>query len=222
LSISEAVPKHRLFVQFAAVARALGHEHRLELLEALAQSERSVEALAARAGQSIANTSQHLQQLRRAGLVETRREGKHVIYRLKNDAVLALIAALQQVAERNLAEVQQIVAAYFTSRDSLDAISRQDLLRRLAEGDVVVLDVRPEDEFAAGHLPGAINLPVAALNQEMASLPRDKEIVAYCRGPYCVLSFDAIEVLRAHGFRARRLEDGFPEWRVAGLQVEGA
>ena len=220
LSISEAVPKRRLFVQFAAVSRALGHEHRLELLEALAQSERSVEALASRAGQSIANTSQHLQQLRRAGLVDTRREGKHVIYRLKNDAVLALIAALQQVAERNLAEVQQIVAAYFTSRDSLDAISRQDLLHRLAEGDVVVLDVRPEDEFAAGHVPGAINVPVAALSQEMASLPRDKEIVAYCRGPYCVLSFDAIEALRARGFRARRLEDGFPEWRAAGLGIE--
>ena len=222
MSISEAVPKRRLFVQFAAVARALGHEHRLELLEALAQSERSVEALAVRAGQSIANTSQHLQQLRRAGLVDTRREGKHVIYRLKNDAVLALIAALQQVAERSLAEVQQIVAAYFTSRDSLDAISRQDLLRRLAEGDVVVLDVRPEDEFAAGHLPGAINVPVAALSQEMATLSRDKEIVAYCRGPYCVLSFDAIEALRARGFRARRLEDGFPEWKAAGLGVEAA
>lgn len=222
MSISEAVPKRRLFVQFAAVARALGHEHRLELLEALAQRERSVEALAAHAGQSIANTSQHLQQLRRAGLVETRREGKHVIYRLKNDAVLALIAALQQVAERSLAEVQQIVAACFTSRDSLEAISRQELLRRLAEGDVVVLDVRPEDEFAAGHLPGAINVPVAALNQEMASLPRDKEIVAYCRGPYCVLSFDAIEALRARGFRARRLEDGFPEWRAAGLGIEAA
>lgn len=222
MSISETVPKRRLFAQFAAVARALGHEHRLELLEALAQSERSVEALAARAGQSVANTSQHLQQLRRAGLVDTRREGKHVIYRLKGDAVLALITALQQVAERNLAEVQQIVATYFTSRDSLDAISRQDLLRRLAEGDVIVLDVRPEDEFASGHVPGAINIPVAALNREMASLPREKEIVAYCRGPYCVLSFDAIEALRSQGFRVRRLEDGFPEWKAAGLTVEVA
>lgn len=222
MSISETVPKRRLFAQFAAVARALGHEHRLELLEALAQSERSVEALAARAGQSVANTSQHLQQLRRAGLVDTQREGKHVIYRLKDDAVLALITALQQVAERNLAEVKQIVATYFTSRDSLDAISRQDLLGRLAEGDVIVLDVRPEDEFASGHVPGAINIPVTALNREMASLPRDKEIVAYCRGPYCVLSFDAIEALRAQGFRVRRLEDGFPEWKAAGLEVAAA
>lgn len=218
----ETVPKRRLLAQFAAVARALGHEHRLELLEVLAQGERSVEALAARSGQSFANTSQHLQQLRRAGLVETRREGKHVVYRLKDDAVLALMTALRQVAERNLAEVQQIVAAYFTARDSLDAISRHDLLRRLAEGDVVVLDVRPEDEFVAGHLPGAINVPVASLDRVMASLPRDKEIVAYCRGPYCVLSFDAIEALRARGFRARRLEDGFPEWKSAGLEVEVA
>jgi ArsR family transcriptional regulator len=218
----ETVPKRRLLAQFAAVARALGHEHRLELLEVLAQGERSVEALAARSGQSFANTSQHLQQLRRAGLVETRREGKHVVYRLKDDAVLALMSALRQVAERNLAEVQQIVAAYFTARDSLDAISRQDLLRRLAEGDVVVLDVRPEDEFVAGHLPGAINVPAASLDRAMASLPRDKEIVAYCRGPYCVLSFDAIEVLRARGFRARRLEVGFPEWKAAGFSVEAA
>lgn len=218
----ETVPKRRLLAQFAAVARALGHEHRLELLEVLAQAERSVETLAARSGQSFANTSQHLQQLRRAGLVETRREGKHVVYRLKDDAVLALMTALRQVAERNLAEVQQIVAAYFTARDSLDAISRQDLLRRLAEGDVVVLDVRPEDEFVAGHLPGAINVPVASLDRVVASLPRDKEIVAYCRGPYCVLSFDAIEALRARGYRARRLEDGFPEWKAAGLAVEAA
>lgn len=218
----ETAPKRRLFAQFAAVARALGHEHRLELLEVLAQGERSVDALAARSGQSFANTSQHLQQLRRAGLVETRREGKHVVYRLKDDTVLALMTALRQVAERNLAEVQQIVAAYFTARDSLDAISRQDLLRRLAEGDVVVLDVRPEDEFVAGHLPGAINVPVACLDRVMASLPHDKEIVAYCRGPYCVLSFDAIEALRARGYRARRLEDGFPEWKAAGLEVEAA
>lgn len=218
----ETVPKRRLLAQFAAVARALGHEHRLELLEVLAQGERSVEALAARSGQSFANTSQHLQQLRRAGLVETRREGKHVVYRLKDDAVLTLMTALRQVAERNLAEVQQIVAAYFTARDSLDAISRQDLLRRLGEGDVVVLDVRPEDEFLAGHLPCAINVPVASLDRVVPSLPRDKEIVAYCRGPYCVLSFDAIEVLRARGFRARRLEDGFPEWKAAGFAVEAA
>lgn len=219
MSISETAPKQHLFAHFASVARALGHAHRLDLLEALAQSERNVEALAARAGQSIANTSQHLQQLRRAGLVDTRRQGKHVIYRLKDDAVLALIAALQQVAERNLAEVQLIVAAYFSARDNLDPVSRQDLLRRLAEGDVIVLDVRPEDEFAAGHLPGAINVPASALDRELALLPRDKEIVAYCRGPYCVLSFDAIETLRARGFRARRLEGGFPDWKVAGLTV---
>lgn len=220
MSIPETVPKRRILAHFAAVARALGHERRLELLEVLAQGERSVEALAARAAQRFANTSQHLQQLRRAGLVETRREGKHIVYRLKDDAVLGLMTALRHVAERNLAEVQQIVAVYFSARDSLDAISRHDLRRRLAEGDVIVLDVRPEDEFAAGHLPGAINVPVGSLDRAMASLPRDKEIVAYCRGPYCVLSFDAIEALRVRGFRARRLEDGFPEWKAAGLDVE--
>ena len=222
MSSSDASPKQRLLAQFAAVARALGHEHRLDLLELLGQGERTVEGLAARSGQPFANTSQHLQHLRRAGLVETRREGKHVFYRLKDEAVLALMTALRHVAERNIAEVQQIVATYFSARDSLEAVTRLDLLGRLKAGDVVVLDVRPEDEFAAGHLPGAINVPLASLNRAMLALPRDKEIVAYCRGPYCVLSFDAVEALRDSGFQARRLEDGFPEWKAAGLTVEAA
>ena len=222
MSTQETIPKRRLFAQFAAVARALGHEHRLELLEVLAQGERSVEALAARAGQSFANTSQHLQQLRRAGLVETRRAGKHVVYRLKDAAVLSLMAALRQVAERNLAEVQQIVAVYFSARDSLDAVSREELLARLGGDGMTLLDVRPEDEFAAGHLPGALSVPLDRLEAAIAALPRDREIVAYCRGPYCVLSFEAVEALRRHGFRARRLEDGLPEWRAAGLPVEAA
>lgn len=222
MSIPATVPKRRLFVQFAAVARALGHEHRLELLDVLAQGERSVEALAARSGQSFANASQHLQQLRRAGLVETRRAGRHVVYRLKDDAVLALLAALRRVAERQVAEVRQIVATYFSARDALEAVSRQDLLARLAADGVTLLDVRPEDEFAAGHLPGALSVPLDRLEAVMAGLPRDREIVAYCRGPYCVLSFDAVEALRRHGFRARRLEDGFPEWKAAGLAIEVA
>lgn len=145
-----------------------------------------------------------------------------MVYRLKDEAVLALMTALRHVAERNIAEVQQIVATYFASRDSLDAVTRQELLGRLRAGDVVVLDVRPEDEFAAGHLPGAVNVPLASLNRAMAALRRDKEIVPYCRGPYCVLSFDAVEALRGSGFEARRLEDGFPEWKAAGLHVEAA
>ncbi|WPB83164.1 ArsR/SmtB family transcription factor [Sediminicoccus rosea] len=222
MSSSDASPKQRLLAQFAAVARALGHEHRLDLLELLGQGERTVEGLAARTGQPFANTSQHLQNLRRAGLVETRREGRHVVYRLKDEAVLALMTALRHVAERNIAEVRQIVATYFSARDSLEAVTRQDLVGRLKAGDVVVLDVRPEDEFAAGHLPGAINVPLASLNRAMLALPREKEIVAYCRGPYCVLSFDAVEALRGCGFQARRLEDGFPEWKAAGLTVEAA
>lgn len=222
VSSSDASPKRRLLAGFAAVARALGHEHRLELLEVLAQGERTVEALAARSGQRFANTSQHLQHLRRAGLVETRREGKHVVYSLKDDAVPALLAALRRVAERNLAEVQQVVAAYFAARDGLEPVSRDELRVRLEGGGVVLLDVRPEDEYAAGHVPGALNLPLDRLDAAIAALPRDREIVAYCRGPYCVLSFDAVEALRARGFKARRLEDGFPEWKAAGLAVATA
>lgn len=222
MSSSDASPKRRLLAQFAAVGRALGHEHRLDLLELLGQGERTVEVLAARSGLPFANTSQHLQHLRRAGLVETRREGKRVVYRLKDEAVLGLMTALRQVAERNIAEVQQIVATCFAARDRLEAVTRQDLLGRLRAGDVIVLDVRPEDEFAAGHVPGAMNVPLASLSQAMASLPRDKEIVAYCRGPYCVLALDAVAALRGSGFHARRLEDGFPEWKAAGLHVEVA
>ncbi|GGG17727.1 ArsR family transcriptional regulator [Caldovatus sediminis] len=178
--------------------------------------------LAERCGQPFANTSQHLQQLRRAGLVAVRRQGKHAIYRLADDAVLALLSALRRVAERNLAEVGQIVATYFADRSRLEAVSRDELLARLAAGDVVLLDVRPEDEYAAGHLPGALNVPLDRLDAAIATLPRDREVVAYCRGPYCVLSVEAIEALRARGFRARRLEDGFLEWRAAGLAVEVA
>jgi len=215
-------PKRQLLVQFAALARALGHEHRLELLEHLGQGERSVEALATRCGQPFANISQHLQQLRRSGLVATRRNGKRVLYRLADDAVPALLAALRQVAERNIAEVRHIVARDFGARDGLEPVSRDELLARLREGGVVLLDVRPPDEYAAGHLPGALNVPPDRLDAAIAALPRDREVVAYCRGPYCVLSFEAVEALRRQGFRARRLEDGFPEWKAAGLAVEAA
>ena len=212
-------PKLALFAQFAAVAKCLAHAHRLELLEQLAQGERSVEVLASRTGLSIANTSQHLQQMRRAGLVVNRRDGKFIYYRLADDAVLELLAALRNVAERNIAEVERIVRHYFHDRDSLEPISREGLLERLRTGAVTVLDVRPEDEFALGHVPDAVNIPLRKLEARLAELDPTQEIVAYCRGPYCVLSYEAIAALRLRGFKARRLEDGFPEWRVAGLPV---
>jgi ArsR family transcriptional regulator len=212
-------PKLVLFAQFAAVAKALGHAHRLELLEQLAQGERSVEVLADRTGLSIANASQHLQHMRRAGLVTNRREGKFVLYRLADDAVLDLLAALRRIAERNVAEVERVVRSYFDERDSLEPVSREELLERSRAGTVTILDVRPEDEFALGHLPGALNIPLRELEARLGEMDLKQEIVAYCRGPYCVLSYEAVAQLRAHGFKVRRLEDGLPEWRAAGLPV---
>lgn len=217
--MSSANPKQALFVQFAAVAKALAHEHRLELIEHLAQGERSVERLAELSNVSIANASQHLQQLRRAGLVVSRRDGKHVLYRLADDAVVTLLGALRSIAERSLGEVEKVVSGYFRRRDELEPVSRGDLVRRLKAGSVTLLDVRPEDEFGLGHLPGAINIPLRELEKRLAELPKRREIVAYCRGPYCVLSFEAVAALRQRGFKVRRLEDGLPEWRAAGLPV---
>lgn len=212
-------PKQALFAQFAAVAKTLGHAHRLELLEQLAQGERSVEVLADRTGLSIANASQHLQQMRRAGLVATRRQGKFVYYILADDGLLDVLRALRRVAERNVAEVDRVVRSYFNERDELEPVSREQLMTRIRTGAVTVLDVRPPDEFALGHLPGAVNIPLRALKARLAGLDTAQEIVAYCRGEYCVLSFEAVALLRARGFKARRLEDGLPEWRAAGLPV---
>lgn len=219
--MSSQGPKQILFAQFAAVAKTLGHAHRLELLEQLAQGERSVEVLAQKTGLSIANASQHLQQMRRAGLVASRRDGKFVYYRLADDCVLDVLAALRVVAERNVAEVEQVVRSYFDERDAMEAVSREELLLRSRTGAVTVLDVRPEDEFALGHLPGAVNIPLRALEKRLSELDPANEIVAYCRGPYCVLSYEAVATLRARGFKVRRLEDGLPEWRAAGLPVIG-
>ena len=219
--MSRPNPKQALFAQFATVAKALGHAHRLELLEQLAQGERSVEVLAQRTGLSVANASQHLQHMRRAGLVSARRAGKFVHYRLADDAVLDLLAALRRLAERNVAEVERVVRSYFHDRDGLEPVSREELLQRLRVGAVTVLDVRPGDEFALGHLPGAVNIPLPALEARLSELDPSQEIVAYCRGPYCVLSYEAVAALRARGFKVRRLEDGFPEWRAAGLPVIG-
>ncbi|MEX0697202.1 MAG: metalloregulator ArsR/SmtB family transcription factor [Dongiaceae bacterium] len=220
--MSRESPKHALFAQFARVAKTLGHANRLEILEHLGQGERSVEALAERAGLSISSTSQHLQLLRRAGLVASRRDGKFVLYRLADEAVVGLLGSLRRVAESSLAEVDRIVRGYFDERDGMEPVSREDLLARARAGSVTVLDVRPADEFAAGHLPGAINIPLRELEGRLADLDPAKEIIAYCRGAYCVLSYEAVATLRARGLNVRRLEDGLPEWKAAGLPVEGA
>jgi len=218
--MSSLGPKQRVFVSLAEIAQALGHAHRLELLEHLGQGERSVEDLAARSGLTVANTSRHLQLLRRAALVEGRREGKRVFYRLSNeDAVVALLQALSRVGERNSAEIARVITSYFRARDEFEPVSRKELLERLRCGTATVLDVRPEDEFRQGHVPGALNIPLSQLEQRLAELPVDREVVAYCRGPWCVLSFEAVAVLRQRGYQVRRLEDGFPEWKVAGLPV---
>jgi ArsR family transcriptional regulator len=215
-------PKQALYAEFAAVAKALGHPQRLELIEQLAQGPRSVEALSAKLGLPVANTSQHLQSLRRAGLAAAARDGKFVVYRLASDTVLALFAALRTVGEDNVAEVDRIVRGYFYDRDDMEPVTREELVARMRDGLVTVIDVRPKDEFALGHVPGAINVPLADLDAQLSSFDLDREIVAYCRGPWCVLSFEAVAALRKHGLKARRLEDGMPEWQAAGLQVEAA
>lgn len=212
-------PKQAVYAEFAAVARALGHAHRLELIEHLAQGERTVETLAQRTGLSVANASQHLQQLRRSGLVASRRDGRHVHCRLADERVLTLFSSLREVAERNVAEIDRIVRSYFTGLDDLEPVSREALLERLRGGQVMVLDVRPADEFAMGHLPGAVNVPIEMLEQQLAEFDPTQEFIAYCRGAYCVLSFEAVAALRERGFNVRRLEDGFPEWQAAGLPV---
>jgi rhodanese-related sulfurtransferase/predicted transcriptional regulator len=218
--MSSISPKRALYAQFAVIAKATAHEHRLELLELVAQGERSVETLAANTSLSLANTSQHLQHLRRAGLVRARRQAKFVLYSLADDGVLAMLAAMHRVAERNVEEVSRILRSYFHERDALEPVSRAELVRRMKQGLVTVLDVRPEDEFALGHLPGARNIPLSQLKRRLSRLDLGTEIVAYCRGPYCVMSFEAVALLRRRGFKARRLEDGLPEWKAAGLPVE--
>lgn len=217
--MSRAGPKQVLYAHFAAVAKALAHGHRLEILELLAQGERSVDALAERAGLSLANASQHLRLMRQAGLLASRRDGKRILYRLSDPVVLDLVAALHRVGERNLAEVREVLGGYFHERDALEPVSRRELARRIRDGLVTVLDVRPEDEFAAGHLPQAVNIPLRELARRLRGLPKNREIVAYCRGPYCVLAFEAVALLRRRGFTVRRLEDGYPEWKAAGLPV---
>jgi len=218
--MSSISPKLAIFEHFATVARSLGSAHRLELLELLAQTERSVEQLAGLSGLTLANASQHLQQLRRAGLVEGRRDGKRVLYRLADGDVVALLGALRRITERNVGAVEKVLNSYFRERDSLEPVARTELLRRMRDGLVTVIDTRPPEEFAAGHLPGALNVPLRELEHRLRDLPRDQEIVAYCRGAYCVLSYEAVAELRKRGFTASRLEEGYPEWKAAGLPVE--
>ncbi len=220
--MSSENPKRALFAGFAEVAKALGHGHRLEILELLAQGERSVEALAERVGLPVANASQHLRIMRRAGLLASRRDGKRIFYRLSDASVLDLTASLRRVAERNSAEVRDVIAGYFHQRDALEAVTRKELVRRMKDELVTVLDVRPQDEYAAGHLPKAVNIPLRELVRRMRELPRNRQIVAYCRGPYCVLAFEAVALLRDRGFKVRRLQDGYPEWKAAGLAVDQA
>lgn len=219
--MSSLGPKQAVFAGLAEIAQALGHPHRLELLEQLAQGERSVEELAARSDLTFANASRHLQILRRASLVTPRRDGKRMLYSLTGaNEVIALLKALGRVGERNAAEIERVMAAYFRARDSMQPVTRKELVKRLRDDLVTVLDVRPKGEFASGHLPSALNIPWPDLKKRLAELPKGREIVAYCRGPYCVMSFEAVAYLRERGFAVRRLEDGFPEWKAADLPVE--
>jgi rhodanese-related sulfurtransferase len=212
--------KHRLYSELTRIAKGLSSPSRLELIEILAQGERTVEALARAAAIPLANASHHLQVLRESRLVEARKEGLYVHYRLAGPDVLELTRMLRSVGEERLADVDRIIKTYLVSRDELEPVGRHELLKRAEEGTAIVLDVRPPEEYQAGHIPGAISVPIEQLEARLADLPRNKEIVAYCRGPYCLMSFEAVKLLRAHGRRARRLEEGFPEWRANGLPVE--
>ena len=213
-------PKKAVFEQLARIGNVLSNSARLEFLELLGQGERSVDELARMTGTSVANTSQHLQKLRQAGMVSARKEGLFVYYRLAGDEVVRLLSALSAAGEAYLAEIDRLVRTYFAAKDDLEPVPAKELLARARNGLVTVLDVRPPEEFAAGHVPGAVNIPVHELEKRLGELPKRKEVVAYCRGPYCLMSYDAVALLRRKGLKARRLEDGLPEWRVAGLPVE--
>jgi rhodanese-related sulfurtransferase len=213
-------PKLDLFENLARVGTALSSPTRIAFLELLAQAERSVDELATLTGTTVANCSQHLQKLRQAGLIVGRKEGLYVFYRLSGDEVVDMLSAMSRVGEAYVAEVERIVRLYYSRKDELEAVPAAELLQRARRGLVTVLDVRPPEEFAAGHVPGAVNIPVHELEKRLKELPRKREVVAYCRGPYCLMSFEAVQILRKKGLRARRLENGLPEWRAAGLPVD--
>jgi rhodanese-related sulfurtransferase len=212
--------KDAVYEQFARVGKAVASPRRLELLDLLCQGPRTVEELARQAGQSLPNTSHHLQVLRAARLVEAEREGLFVTYRLADERVCSFFGALRGLAESRLAEVEQVRREFLESRGAMEPIERVELLNRVSRGEVTVLDVRPREEYAAGHLPGAVSVPLEELGGYLDQLPRDREVVAYCRGPYCVLALDAVDLLSHHGFVAKRLEDGVADWQAAGLGIE--
>ena len=216
----DRVAKDALYEGLASVAKALGSGRRAELVDVLAQGERPVDELSTELGQSVANTSQHLQVLLRSGLVRTRRDGNRIIYRLASHHVESLWTAVRDVAAEHVSELDQLAADYLGDRSRLDVVTRQELSRRLRAGDVVVVDVRPSTEYAAGHKRGAISVPVDPLARRLRHVSKEHDVVAYCRGPYCVYADDAVRSLRRRGYRAARLEDGYPEWVHAGLPVE--
>jgi rhodanese-related sulfurtransferase/DNA-binding transcriptional ArsR family regulator len=211
--------KDRLYAEFARIGKSLASPHRLEILEVLAQGERTVESLAAEAGLSVANASRHLQQLRQAQLVLARRDGLFVHYRLAGPEVVGLMLTLRRTAEQHLAEVDRVVRDFLGERNDFEPVTPDELSRRMTNGEVMLLDVRPEQEYAAGHIAGARSIPVADISERLAELPREKEYVAYCRGPYCVYADEAVTALRANGLKAQRLTEGYPEWWLSGRPV---
>ena len=215
-------PKLLLLEELASLARVLGNPHRLEILEFLAQADMPVELLTARTGLTFANVSQHLQQLKRAGLVVGRRDGKRVVYQLAEGPVNEAVTGLRALAEHNVSRVGDLLRSYFVAPDELEPIAAVELIERMRSDGVTLLDVRPADEFANGHLPGALNIQIDELERRLGELPPGRDIVAYCRGPYCMLSVDAVRALQARGYHARRLQEGLPEWRAAGHPVERA
>jgi rhodanese-related sulfurtransferase len=218
--VGDRQAKDALFAAFASVAKALGNGHRAEIIDVLAQGERSVEEIAGEIGQSVANTSHHLRLLAASGLLHNRRDGQRILYSLGSDRVGELWAALRDVAAHHVATVDVLATEYLGDRDDIETLTAEELAERLERGRAVLLDVRPAAEYAAGHIAGAKSVPIDQLPAMIEQLPRSRDVVAYCRGPYCVYADDAVRLLRAKGFRARRLGDGFPEWRRAGLAVE--
>lgn len=218
------MPAHRefkdaLYEQFARIGLAVASPKRIELLDLLSQGEKTVEQLAEQSATAIKNTSAHLRVLRQARLVETRRDGAYVYYRLGADEVFRFVRDLQALSRGRLAEVEQVARLYIDERDELEPVTIKELRRRMRDGDVTVIDVRPEEEYQAGHIPGALTIPVAQLKRRLAEIPKNREVVAYCRGPYCVFSVEAVGLLRKHGYRARRTNEGFPDWRASGLPI---
>jgi len=218
--MGDRAAKDALFDGLATVAKALGNGRRAEIVDVLAQGERSVDGIAAEVGQTVANTSQHLQHLLRAGLVRTRRSGTRIYYSLASPRVAELWTAVRDVSATHLAELDKLAAAYLGDRSRLDTVTRDELAERLRAGDVVVLDVRPGPEFEAGHITGAVSMPIGQLARRLRGMPKDRQVVAYCRGPYCVFADDAVRALRRRGYRAARLEDGYPEWAHAGHPIQ--